>query len=381
LVRVAFAVSALGFLGADFPIRTKANAIPDPAWLREKLEKIRAAHHLPALAASAVVDGKIVAASAVGVRRWASPERVTRDDAFHLGSVAKPMTATMIARLVEEKKIRWDTTIAAMFPELVETMNPAYKDVTVAQLLAHTSGMPYQPTTPETITDARGRTVQEKRYEYVKAALADPPEAPPGTKFIYGGGAVIVVSALERQEKTPYESMIRKQLFKPLGMTTAGFGPQATPGKVDGPWDHQLVGGKPVEVAPNLVWNVEARAPVGRNVHCSVIDLARFATVHLAPGFLSAESFATLHSPVGRIAHAPGWALAKVDWAKGTILWHSGSMGRNHALVHVVPDERFATCVLTNIDGDGVHEACDEVNLFLVAKLRDGALIGASNTP
>ena len=256
-------------------------------------------------------------------------------------------------------------------------MNPAYKGVTVAQLCSHSSGMPYQPRTPESVTDSRGSTVQQRRYEYVKAALADPPEAPPGTKMIYGGGPVIVVSALERMTKKPYEELMRELIFKPLGMTTAGFGAQATPGKVDGTWDHELKGDKPVVIAPNRAWKVEARAPVGRNVHCSVIDLARFCAVHLKPGFLSPESFATLHSPVRPVDYGPGWALSRVNWAKGTILWHSGSMGKNHALAHVVPDEQFATCVLTNIDGPGVHEACDEVNLFLVAKLREGAFRAA----
>ena len=365
------AVILATLLSIGAPPRDSAT-IPDPAWLREKLEAIREKHHLPALAASLVVEGKIVAASAVGFRKWDSPQKVTRDDAFHLGSVAKPITATMIAKLVEKGVIRWDSTLSEMFPELVRSMNPAYRGVTVAQLLSHSSGMPYQPGTPESVTDGKGRTVQQRRYEYTKAALADPPEAPPGTKVIYGGGPVIVVSALERMTKTPYEELIRELVFKPLGMTTAGFGAQATPGKVDGTWDHELKEGRPVTVAPKLSWKSEARAPVGRNVHCSVIDLARFCSAHLEPGFLTPESFATLHSPVKPVDYGPGWALSRVGWARGAVLWHSGSMGKNHALAHVVPDEKFATCVLTNIDGDGVHEACDEVNLFLVAKLREG---------
>ena len=240
--------------------------IPDPIWLREHLEKIREQHHLPSLAAALVVGDKIVAASAVGVRRWGSPEKVTRDDAYHLGSVAKPITATMIARLVEQKKIRWATTVGEMFPELIKTMNPAYRRVTVVQLLSHSSGMPYQPRTPESLTDGRGRTVHDKRYEYVKAALIDPPEAAPGTKVIYGGGPVIVACALERITKKNYEDLMRELVFQPLGMTTAGFGAQATPGKfdvIDGPWDHELKGGTPVPIEPSWAWELEARAPSG----------------------------------------------------------------------------------------------------------------------
>jgi CubicO group peptidase (beta-lactamase class C family) len=374
IVLVAIGLVPVVCLAADPPRVT--DAIPDPAWLRHRLETIRAQHHLPSLAAALVVDGKVVAASAVGVRRWGSPEKATRDDAYHLGSVAKPITATMIARLVEQKKIRWDTTVGEMFPELVKTMNPAYRRVTVVQLLSHSSGMPYQPSTPESLTDGRGKTVQDKRYEYVKAALADPPEAPPGTKVIYGGGPVIVASALERSMKTSYEELMRELVFQPLGMTTAGFGAQATPGQfdaIDGPWDHELKGATPVPIEPSWAWALEARAPVGRNVHCSVIDLSSFCAVHLVPGrFLSPASIAVLHSPVSPVDYAPGWALGNVEWARGRILWHGGSAGRNHALVHVVPEEGLATCVLTNIEGEGVHAACDEVNLFLVARLREG---------
>lgn len=376
--RLAFAIALIGFLplgsvAGQSPRDGDETSIPDPAWLREELETIRVQHHLPAMAAALVFRGRIVAASAVGVRKWGSPEKSTRDDAFHLGSVAKPLTATMVARLVERRVIRWDTTVARMFPDLVSSMNPAYRKVTVAQLLSHSSGMPFQPRTPESVTDARGKTVEDRRYEYVKAALADPPEAPPGTKQIYSGGPVIVASFLERTSHKSYEDLMRELVFIPLGMTHAGFGAQATPGKVDGTWDHVFKGDTPIPVEPQPSWALEARAPVGRNVHCSVIDLARFCAIHLAPGrYLSRPSFDVLHTPVPPVEYGPGWRLGHVDWARGRILWHSGSMGRNHAVAHVVPAEGFATCILTNIDGDGVHAACDQVNLFMVAKLRAG---------
>jgi CubicO group peptidase (beta-lactamase class C family) len=97
------------------------------------------------------------------------------------------MTATLVGILVEEGVLRWDTTVDEMFPGLRPTTRPAYRDVTVVQLLSHTSGMPYEPKTPESVTDGRARTVVGRRHEYVRAALEDPPEAPPGTKFIYGG--------------------------------------------------------------------------------------------------------------------------------------------------------------------------------------------------
>ena len=223
---------------------TGIKSIADPAWLRNYLEQERETHALPALAAAVVADGKVLAASAVGFRRSGSPIRVTRNDAFHLGSLAKPMSATMFGVLVDRGILRWDMTMAEMFPELVATMQPAYREVTIAQLLSHSGGFPYQPRTPGPVIDTRAATVPGRRYEYVKAAVIDPPEAKPGTKVIYSGGGIVVASAAERRTGRTYESLMSHILFEPLGMTHAGFGCMSSNGKLDGPWSHVIEGNR-----------------------------------------------------------------------------------------------------------------------------------------
>src|SRR5205085_1944539 len=127
-------------------------------------------------------------------------------------------------------------------------MKPAYRKVTVSQLLSHTSAMPYQPATPETVTDARATTLAGKRYEYVKAAVQDEPEAPPGTKTIYSGGPVIVASYLERLMHQTWEELMKQTVWGPLEMKAAGVGSMATPGTVDGPWEHVVQDGKTVSI-------------------------------------------------------------------------------------------------------------------------------------
>ena len=220
---------------------SRADAIADPAWLRAFLERERQAHRLPAIAAAVVIEGKIVAASAVGIRKAGSSIRVTRNDPFHLGSLVKPMSATMFAVLVDRGLLRWDMTMAEMFPQLVNTMKPDYRGVTIEQLLGHIGGFPYQPETSEGITDARASTLTGRRYEYVKAAIEDPPAAPPGTKVIYSGGGIVVASAAERLSRQSYETLMQRYLFKPLGMAHAGFGnTAATHGRIDGPWSHVI---------------------------------------------------------------------------------------------------------------------------------------------
>ncbi len=261
---------------------SRADAIADPAWLRAFLERERQAHRLPAIAAAVVIEGKIVAASAVGIRKAGSSIRVTRNDPFHLGSLVKPMSATMFAVLVDRGLLRWDMTMAEMFPQLVNTMKPDYRGVTIEQLLGHIGGFPYQPETSEGITDARASTLTGRRYEYVKAAIEDPPAAPPGTKVIYSGGGIVVASAAERLSRQSYETLMQRYLFKPLGMAHAGFGnTAATHGRIDGPWSHVIKADAVTPIPPDRSQAVQTRAPVGRNAYCSIVDLARFAALHI----------------------------------------------------------------------------------------------------
>jgi len=55
------------------------------------------------------------------------------------------MTATLAAMFIEEGKLRWDTTIAEVFPELKGKMDKRYEEVTVEQLLTHRGGVPGKP--------------------------------------------------------------------------------------------------------------------------------------------------------------------------------------------------------------------------------------------
>ena len=89
-----------------------------------------------------VKEGKVVAFGAVGTRKVNVSLPVTVNDRFHLGSDTKAMTALLAAMFVEQDKLRWDATVAEIFPELATAMAPGLQRVTLVQLLSHTSGIP-----------------------------------------------------------------------------------------------------------------------------------------------------------------------------------------------------------------------------------------------
>ena len=108
-----------------------AQAIPAQATLDPTLLPYLDRYGLPALAAAVVERGHITAAGAVGTRRAGTVTPVTLDDRFHIGSDTKAMTALLAAMLVEAGALRWDSTVAAVFPELAGTMDAGLRRVTL----------------------------------------------------------------------------------------------------------------------------------------------------------------------------------------------------------------------------------------------------------
>ena len=97
---------------------------------------------------------------------------MTTNDVFHIGSCTKSMTATLTAMLIEEGKLRWDTTIAEVFPELKGKMDQQYEAVTVEQLLKHRGGVPGAPPPAawKRAWEEKGTPTQQRR-EFIEAVL------------------------------------------------------------------------------------------------------------------------------------------------------------------------------------------------------------------
>ncbi len=165
----------------------------------------------------------------MGIRKWGDPTPVTTNDVFHIGSCTKSMTATLTAILIDEGKLRWDTTIAGVFPELKGRMAKQYEAVTVEQLLHHRGGAPGEPPAAawKRAWEEHGTPTQQRR-EFIEAVLSQPPETAPGTKMIYSNqGYAIVGAMLEKITGTNFEALMAEKLFKPLHMDSADLAHRA----------------------------------------------------------------------------------------------------------------------------------------------------------
>src|SRR5690606_4976564 len=159
--------------------------------------------------------------------------------------------------------------------------------------------------------------------------------------------------------------LMQTMLFEPLEMHSAGFGAPATPGEIDQPWGHTeglFRGLKAVPPGPQAD-NPPAIGPAG-TVHCSVIDLAKYAAFHLAgeqgaSELVNAASFKKLPTSAGD-DYALGWVVLERNWAGGRALMHNGSNTMFYLVVWMAPERNCAVIVATNVGVDAAFSGCDE---------------------
>ena len=177
------------------PAAPSASAGSLDAWL----DSVRKQHNVPAMAAVVLRADTVLARGVAGVRRSGIAGAVTIQDRFQLGSNTKAITATLIATLVEAGKLSWTTTPADVFPEIRDSMSPAFRGVTLEQLLSHHAGVsPFKDTDDEDfkrIPRLNG-TPMERRREFTAWVLRGKPVEPPGTKAIYSNGGYTIVAAI-----------------------------------------------------------------------------------------------------------------------------------------------------------------------------------------
>lgn len=354
-------------------------ATPDPFAatqarnISELLGPILKKHDVPALAGAIVTTDSLAAIGAVGVRRVGDETPVTINDKFHIGSCTKSMTATLVATFVEEGSLSWSTTLEQALPDLASKMDPAYRSVTLEQLLTHRAGVP----TDLHFDGLWGRlwnhtgSPTEQRATLAQAVLCRPPEHAPGGKFLYANAGFAIAGYIcEVRAAKPWEDLMRERLFVPLGMTTAGFGAPGTGDSLDQPRGHGK-GRKPQE--PGKGADNPAAIGPGGTVHCSLADWGRYIALHLrgehADQRLGAltikrETFLKLHEPVrGQGAdYAFGWGVANRPWAgnPGIVLTHSGSNTMWYCVCWLAPEKGFAVLAATNIADDKAPKACDD---------------------
>jgi CubicO group peptidase (beta-lactamase class C family) len=349
--RRQFAFGALGLAFSAGAARARAPAV-SPTLIADTLK----ASGTPALAGLVVTPTDIPFIQAAGVRRAESSEPVTIDDQWHLGSNTKAMTAAVYGRLVEMGRARWGATVPELFPDL--TTDAAWRTTTVESLMAHRAGLLDEGVIDEAWLAkayADTRPLPAQRTDVARDAFARAPQGKVGDFSYANADYIIVGAAIERITGKPWEDAIRELLWRPLGLSSAGFG---APMGAE-PWGHNppFFGGdgkpRPLDPRDPQSENPLALGPAG-TAHMAMRDYAKWLRLFLTDGggVLKPQTIRKLTTPLGTDAnpYAMGWGVR--DLPNGRVLTHSGSNTYWYCTAAVLPERKVAVAAFTNYADD-----------------------------
>lgn len=278
-------------------------------------------------------------------RRFHVPNTV--ETRFNLGSMDKMLTAVAVMQLAEAGKIGLDDPLSRFLDETWLAPEVA-RAVTVRQLLTHTSGL----------GDFLGAEYRKAPSRYREVADYKPltrdfkPAFPPGTKFQYSNGGMLLAGAvIEAASGERYDDYVRRHILAVAGMTATGNVDADDPGAT------VAMGYTPSDRTPggwkeNVFANVYRGGPAGGG-YSTVGDMFRFARA-LETGKLvgerSLEFLWTDHAPQGQVPNAYGAGFELRDTSAGRTVGHTGFLYGVSTRMSLFLDRGYVVVVLSNVE-------------------------------
>lgn len=156
--------------------------------------------------------GKLIYEKSIGFSNLTTKEKLTSNSMFELASLTKPFVATAIFQLKEKGKLSLSDTLRKFIPEL------PYQNVTIYQMLSHTSGLP-------DVYEAMDKKWDRKKFAYNQdvidflASEKIPPDFAPGSKCEYSNVAYELLAVIvEKASGQSFATYVQENICKPLGL-------------------------------------------------------------------------------------------------------------------------------------------------------------------
>jgi CubicO group peptidase (beta-lactamase class C family) len=371
----------------------------------ERLPRIHdaVARHIEAKDVSGAVTlvarrGRIVHFEAQGLMDIDAKKPMVKDSIFRLASMSKPITAVAVMMLVEEGKIRLTDRVSAFIPEF-KTMKvavargtnapvqmpafgrggppapapdfdlvPAAREITVRDLLTHTSGLMSGGVSGAEQAKLAPRSANDTLPNYIPKLAQTPLDFQPGTLWRYSGlyGFDVLARIVEIVSGQPYDQFLKQHLFEPLGMKDTGFAPtpermarvatiyQRTPnGLQPAPNANQLISGTYFSASGGLMSTAEDYLQFAQMlVNGGQLNGKRYLGPKTVELMTSNHTGEMVNGQFGRPAHGMGFGLgvqvvldpvaADLRVSPGTYGW-AGAYGTNQ---NMDPKEKMVSIIM-----------------------------------
>ena len=309
-------------------------------------------HGVPSASIAVRFGDRTFQAAAGWANRSAGIE-ATPGAVYHFGSTTKMLTATLVARLVDQGLIELDAPIARYIPDFTPPDPAVAQQLTVRHCLTHQAGL-------IGIIFAETGSNDDTVARQVGLLNGAPQYHTPGAVLSYcNSGLILLGRLIECTLRKPWAAAIVQDLAQPLGMHSVASRPEQAlrqryaVGQVPDPGTGQWA------PDPHPYW-MPGHGPAGSTCAGSPSDLLSFCTMHLQDGvavdgtrYLSPQTARLMQelqvpSPT-RFLYAGfglGWVL--YDWGGRRILGHDGSTAGSNSFLRVDPQNRVAVSLLVN---------------------------------
>jgi len=294
-----------------------------------------------------------------GIRKVGQPAQVDPDTVFEIASFSKPITSTILASLVGERKVSWDDRIVDLDPGFQLSSSETTRQITIRDFLSHRSGLATESgDLLEDLGYSRPDILYRMRYLPLPGQFR---KTYAYSNFGYTTGAIAAAIKIGKS----WETIAEEQLYSLLGMTSTSSRYSDYEDRANKAALHIFINGEPVN---RFVRDADAEAPAG-GVSSSARDLAEWVRLQLNNGkwngkqVVDANALAETHKPQvcrnpadpAKPNERPGGQYYGLGWnvetnTQGhTQIGHSGAFFLGAATaVYLVPDEHLGVLALSN---------------------------------
>ncbi|PQV53189.1 serine hydrolase [Paraburkholderia sp. BL21I4N1] len=281
-------------------------------------------------------QGKPIFHEAFGLanREWMIAN--TPDTRFRIGSITKQFTAAAIVLLAERSKLNVTDPVSTHYANAPES----WRDVTLHQLLTHTSGIPSYTGLPDFVS-------QIGRIDHTPEQILDlvrdlPLEFTPGERFSYcNSGYALLGLIVEKVSGQTYSAFLQSEVFDPLGMSNTGYEETRAilPRRAAG---HERQGGKWI----NALFSAMSVPYAAGGLYSTANDLLRWSEALSNGKVISAAS---LDETLRDHGHGYGYGWFIVNRLDRRLHHHGGGINGFVCALDRYPDDELTVVVLSNL--------------------------------
>lgn len=318
---------------------------------------------IPGVAVAYIDKGKVVLERGFGVKELGKPDKIDANTLFMAASNTKGLTTLLLAKLVDEGKVKWDDFVTKAYPKFKLGDARTTEQVRIEHLICACTGLPRQDL--PWLFEFRNATAAYSMEILGKMQ----PTSGFGEVFQYSNlmasGAGYVAGYLYNPKLelgAAYDEAMRKKIFEPLGMKSTTFdyaralkGNHATPHSDD-------LDGKQRVVSMDINYSIRPHRPAG-GVWTSAHDLIRYVQLELAKGRLpngkvlvSETNLLARRKPYVKVGAYGTYGMGlQVGNRWGTpMVYHGGSLFGFKSEIMFLPEHGVGAVILTNADTGGL---------------------------